>query len=237
MDNFEKVRSSFGNLEYMRHPQAKLLRDLIIKHDARDVLEIGFFHGKSSAYFASILEDLGRGHLVTLDRDTARKRKPNIEQVLSTLDLAHRVTPIYAHRSYTWELAKMIQAKPRPQFDLCYFDGGHTWDVTGFGFVLVDMLLRPGGWIVFDDLPWTIEAAMQDITDAPTHWRAVDPEECSTPAVRLVFDLLVPHLGYTDRRIVNEGQWGIARKPLDQSKHRAPVRGTLRRIFDAMSQS
>ena len=104
MDNFEKVRSSFGNLEYMRHPQAKLLRDLIIKQDARDVLEIGFFHGKSSAYFASILEDLGRGHLVTLDRDTARKRKPNIEQVLSILDLAHRVTPIYAHRSYTWEL-------------------------------------------------------------------------------------------------------------------------------------
>ncbi len=234
MDNFEKVRSSIGDLEYMRHPQAKLLRDLIIKHDARDILEIGFFHGKSSAYFASILEDLGRGHLVTLDKDNARRRNPNIEQVLETLDLVHRVTPIYAHRSYTWELAKMIQATPRPQFDLCYFDGGHTWDVTGFGFVLVDMLLRPGGWIVFDDLPWTIEAAMQAITKVPEHWRAVGPEERSTPAVRLVFDSLVPHFGYTERRIINEGQWGIARKPLGEGKRRSPARRALQRIFDAM---
>jgi predicted O-methyltransferase YrrM len=235
MDNFEKVRSSFGDLEYMHHPQAKLLRDLIIERDAKDVLEIGFFHGKSSAYIASILEDLGRGHLVTVDLDTARKRQPNIEQVLSTLDLAHRVTPVYACRSYTWELARMIQANPMPQFDLCYFDGGHTWDVTGFGFVLVDMLLRPGGWIVFDDLPWTIDAAMQNKTEVPTHWRAADAEERRTPAVRLVFDLLVPRLGYTDSHIVNDGQWGVARKPLDDRKDRAPARGVLRRIFDAMS--
>ncbi len=236
MKNFEKVRNSFGELEYMRHSQAELLRDLVVEHDAQDILEIGFFHGKSSAYIASILEDLGRGHLVTIDKDTARKRDPNIEEVLSTLDLTHRVTPVYAHRSYTWELAKMIEAKPRPQFDMCYFDGGHTWDVTGFGFVLVDMLLRPGGWIVFDDLPWTIEAAMQNKTEVPMHWRAVDSDEGSTPAVKLVFDLLVPHLGYTDIRIINEGQWGIARKPLDEGNHREVARGRVGRLFDALTR-
>jgi len=236
MDNFEKVRSLFGNLEYMHHPQAKLLRDLIIECDAQDILEIGFFHGKSSAYIASILEDLGRGHLVTIDRDTAREREPNIEQVLSSLDLSHRVTPVYAHRSYTWELAKMIQATPRPQFDLCYFDGGHTWDVTGFGFVLVDMLLRPGGCIVFDDLPWTIEAAKQDMVEVPLHWSAVDSEEASTPAVNLVFDTLVPHLGYTDSRIVNDGQWGVARKPIDEGNHRSAAQGRVGRLFDALKQ-
>ena len=130
----------------------------------------------------------------------------------------------------------MIQAKPRPQFDLCYFDGGHTWDVTGFGFVLVDMLLRPGGWIVFDDLPWTIEAAMQGRTEMPVHWRDADSEERSTPAVKLVFDLLVPHLGYTDRHIVNEGQWGIARKPLDEGNHRAVAQGRVGRLFDALTR-
>ena len=216
MDNFEKVRSVFDDLEYMRHPQARLIRDFVVEHNSRDILEIGFYHGKSSAYFASILEDLGRGHLVTIDRDASRNREPNIEQVLSTLDLSHRVTPVYAHRSYTWELAKMIRANPRPQFDLCYFDGGHTWDPTGFGFVLVDMLLRPGGWIIFDDLPWTIEAAMQDMAQLPAHWRAADPEERSTPAVSLVFELLVPRLGYTDRHVINDGQWGVARKSGDE---------------------
>lgn len=213
MNNLDKVRDTFDDLQYMQHDQAIMMRDLIQENDARDILEIGFWHGKSSAYFAAILEDLGRGHLVTIDLKNARRRTPSIDDVLTTLGLTHRVTPRFAHRSYTWELAKMIRAEPRPQYDLCYFDGGHTWDPTGFGFVLVDMLLRPGGWIVFDDLEWTIDSAMANRATAPHHWRAASPDERSTPAVKMTFDLLVPHLGYTNRRIINNGRWGIARKP------------------------
>lgn len=236
MDHIDRVTSRFGDLDYMGHAQATLMQDLITRHNARDILEIGFYQGKSSAYFAAILEDLGDGHLVTVDRENALEHEPNIEQVLSALDLAHRVTPVYAQRSYTWEMAKMIRAKPRPQFDLCYFDGGHTWDNTGFGFVLVDMLLRPGGWIVFDDLPWTIEAALQNSSVAPKPWRRFSQDERSTPAVQLVFDLLVPQFGYTDQRVINGGQWGIARKPLDGHEHRAPAPGTLRRLRDVFSR-
>jgi predicted O-methyltransferase YrrM len=213
MDHFNRVRSEFDELPYMRHPQALLLRDLVADHDITDIIEIGFYHGKSSAYFAAILEDRGRGHLTTIDFESARRRKPNLAQVLSALNLRHRVTPLYAERSYTWELAKMIRANPRPQFDLCYFDGGHTWDATGFGFVLVDLLLRPGGWIVFDDLKWTIDSAIPDMARVPNHWLACSPDERTTPAVQLVFDLLVPHLGYTDVRTANSGEWGVARKP------------------------
>lgn len=209
------------------------MRDFIIEHNSRDVLEIGFYHGKSSAYFAAILEDLGRGHLVTIDLSSARLRDPNVEQVLSAVDLTHRVTPIFAERSYTWEMAKMVRARRPPQFDLCYFDGGHTWDVTGFGFVLVDLLLRPGGWIVFDDLKWTIESAIPEMKNVPGHWLACSADERATPAVQLVFDLLVPHLGYTDKRIVNRGHWGIARKPVDAARNSASARGPLGRALSA----
>jgi len=212
------------------------MRDLIIKHDVRDVLEMGFYHGKSSAYFAAILEDLGRGHLLTIDVTAARSRDPNIGQVLSKLGLSHRVTPVFAHRSYTWELGKMIRAAPRPQFDLCYFDGGHTWDATGFGFVLVDMLLRPGGWIVFDDLNWTIEGAMQDSAKPPRYWLACSPDERAMPAVKLVFDHLVPRLGYTEMRIINGGWWGIARKPLEAREQQAPATGLLRQALNAFAR-
>lgn len=213
MTNFEKIQSAFGDLPYMYEQQARIMRDLITRNDASELLEIGFFQGKSSAYFAAILEDLGRGHLVTIDLRSAMEREPNIEKVLSTVGLSHRVTPIYAHRSYTWELAKMIQSDPTPRFDFCYFDGGHTWDNTGFGFLLVDVLLRPGGLIVFDDLPWTIEEAMKGRLQAPRHWRSCSPDERATPCVKLVYDRLVPHLGYTDTRVTNDGRWGIARKP------------------------
>lgn len=233
MSNFDKVESSFANLKYMHQPQATLMRKFIIKHDLREILEIGFFHGKSSAYFAAILEDLGRGHLLTIDLWNAESREPNINDVLSTLGLSRRVTPVFAERSYTWELAKLIQADPRPRFDLCYFDGGHTWDATGFGFALVDMLLKPGGWIIFDDMEWTIDSAMRNRDNMPRPWRACSPDERATPAVKLVFDTLVPHLRYTDRRTMNDGRWGVARKPLDGSRSdsRPGVIEKLRRAF------
>jgi predicted O-methyltransferase YrrM len=130
----------------------------------------------------------------------------------------------------------MIRATPRPQFDLCYFDGGHTWDPTGLGFVLVDMLLRPGGCIVFDDLEWTVEAAMQNRSTVPEHWLALSAEERATPAVKLVFDLLVPHLGYTDLRTANGGQWGIAHKPLDEERHPTTAPGALNRLMNTLSR-
>jgi len=234
LKNIDRVKSEFGDLEYMRHAEALVIRDFVVKHGVRDILEIGFYHGKSSAYFAAMLEDLGEGHLVTIDLENAREREPSIDQLLSTLGLAHRVTPVFAERSYTWELGKMIRATPRPQFDLCYFDGGHTWDATGFGFLLVDLLLRPGGWIIFDDLEWTIESAIPSMAKVPAHWLDCSADEQATPAVRMVFDILVPHLGYTDRRSVNSGQWGVARKPHAEGKP-GPVdnmRNRLLRMFD-----
>jgi len=216
MSHFERVNEVYPELPHMTHRQGTFIRDFIVQHDSRNVLEIGFAHGKSSAYIAAVLEDLGRGELVTIDNERARKREPNIETVLETLGLSHRVKPIFARRSHTWEMAKMIQAEPRPQFDLCYFDGGHTWDDTGFGFVLVDMLLRPGGWIIFDDLNWTFEAAMRDVPKVPAAWRKASEDERAAAGVGMVFDLLVPHMGYTDQHTVHDGWWGIARKPLDR---------------------
>lgn len=80
-------------------------------------------------------------------------------------------------------------------------------------FSLVDLLICPGGRIIFDDLPWTVEAAMKELANPPRHWHALEPDERATPPVRLVLDFLVPHFGYTQRRIMNGGQWGVARKP------------------------
>lgn len=233
---FESVNAAFDDLQYMRDSEARLLRDIVIENDVRDILEIGFYQGKSSAYLAAMLEDMGRGHLVTIDREKARKHRPNIEEVLAELGLTHRVTAVFAERSYTWEMARLIRAKPRPQFDLCYFDGGHTWDQTGFGFLLVDMLLRPGGLIVFDDLTWTIEAAIGQRTNVPKYWRVSSDDERKTPGVKLVFDLLVPHLGYTDIRTANEGRWGIARKPLDDASSQASTGRSLMRLLGGIGR-
>lgn len=208
MSKFDECTEQFKNLKYMNEGRASYMRDFIQEHGIRDILEIGFFHGKSSAYFASILEDRGTGgHLTTIDLKNATERDPNIFQVLESLDLSHRVTPLLAHRSHTWEMAKLIQKNPRPQFDFCYFDGGHTWDVTGFGFLLVDMLLKPGGWIAFDDLNWSI-------AKSPTVKKSkYSDDEKEANGVRMVYELIAPHLGYVNSFEEAKFGWGFAQKP------------------------
>lgn len=193
--------------------QARFLRDFIKTHDLCKLLELGFFQGKSTAFMAATLEELGRGHVTTMDLEAARKRSPGIERVLAELRLTHRVTPIYSHRSFTWELRRLLAQSPRPEFDFCYIDGAHTWDGTGFSFLLVDLLLKPGGWIIFDDLDWSIatsRAAMKNMQ----RYAAYSEEEKQAQQVRDVWKILVPARGYQQMYEEERFRWGIARKPI-----------------------
>jgi len=211
MSTFDKIDTLYGDLPYMSRPKADFLRDLFLQNNLRDVMEIGFFHGKSSAYIAAILEEQNAGHLTTFDLASARRKEPNIEELLTHLDLSHRVTPFFAKRSYTWELQRLITTTPRPQFDFCFFDGGHTWDTTGFGVVLVDMLLRPGGLILLDDMDWTMEGSKY-YQNNPAQMRPYDRDERQTPAVRRIWDTLLPHLGYEYVKEFPDYEMGLVRK-------------------------
>ena len=204
-----RVRAAIGNLPYMALRRAEKLQDLIVGHGLRQCLELGFYHGVSSAYLAEIIRDAfgDDGHLTTIDRVQALELSPNIFQILNQLDLSSHVTVYVEQRSFTWRLMHLIEAHPDPLFDFAYLDAGHTWDVTGFGFFLVDRLLRPGGWIVLDDLNWSHSASPALAAKSSS----LPEEERSTPQVRKVWELLVRrHPSYSDFR--EDGQLGIARK-------------------------
>ncbi len=119
------------------------------------------------------------------------------------------MTPVFAGSSYTWELMRLLEQDPLPRFDFAYIDGGHTWDVSGFGFLLVDRLLAPGGWVLFDDLDWTLGGSP---SMRKTDWvKALPEEERTTPQVRKVFEVLVrTHPDYID--VHEHGGWCWARK-------------------------
>lgn len=214
MKKFDEVTEKFGKVPFMKEKQAEYIKFFMKTFGLYNVLELGFAHGKSSAYIAAIIEDNGAGKLTTIDKANAIYRDPPIEKVLSELDLRHWVNVVYAGRSYTWELGKMIKQDSKPFFDLCYLDAGHTWDVTGYGFFLVDLLLKSGGWIIFDDLDWTIaksEARSQN-TNVNRHAKYSE-EERQAKGVRMVFEHLVPHLGYINKFEETAFGWGIAQKP------------------------
>ena len=212
MSKFELVDSMFCDVRHMQTEQAKILRDMIISEGARDILEIGFYQGKSSAYIAAILEDIGEGSLATFDLESAKEHSPNIETILEKTGLSHRVTPFFCKRSHTWELQRLINAPERPQFDFCYFHAGHTWDVSGFGVLLVDMLLRPGGAILMDDMEWSISRS-PFYQKNPKMSKRYDHDEVVSKPVRMVWNTILTHLGYEYIREYKDQQWGLARKP------------------------
>ena len=76
MSSFDRVTKIWRALKYMDEARGQYLRELIRQHKSSDILELGFFQGKSSAYLAAILEDEGRGHLTTIDVARARAHRP-----------------------------------------------------------------------------------------------------------------------------------------------------------------
>jgi predicted O-methyltransferase YrrM len=202
--NLSKVEEIVGDLPYMSLKQASVITEFIQENNVSSILELGFFHGVSTCYMAAALEEIGGGSIVTIDLHSAEKRQPNIELLLKKCGYLDMVEFYYEPASYNWRLMKLIEEN-NTTFDLCYLDGGHDWYNTGLAFFLVDKLLRPGGWIIFDDLDWTME-------HIEASWATRKPlEERTTPQVRKVWELLVKtHPNYTNFR--EEGSWGYAQK-------------------------
>lgn len=210
MTDLSRVEGVVAGVPYMKPEQARVITSKIIDSGAKDVLELGIMHGVSTCYMAEALEQSGRDWSITaLDLESALDNEPNVEQLLTRLGLRDRVSILLEQRSYTWRLRKMLEEDPNPRFDFCYLDGAHTWDADGFAFFLVDRLLRPGGWIVFDDIDWSY-AGSPPMMEAD--WVKVLPaEEQQALQVKQVFDLLVrPHPQYGELS-VKDG-WGFAQK-------------------------
>lgn len=205
----ETIKDRVEGVPYMSFSQAKEMTAFILENKLKSILELGFCHGVSTCYMAGAIDEMGGGSITTIDLLRARNLDPNIEALLSDLGLSKLVTFFYEPTSYIWRLMKMIEADSAPRFDLCYIDGAHNWATTGFAFFLVDKLLKPGGWMIFDDLNWTYTSspALKN-TDIV---KKMPTEERNTPQVKKVYELLVtPHPSYENFSV--KGHWGYAQK-------------------------
>lgn len=208
---FEQLVDVLQDVPLMRPAQGRVLYDLVMDEGIERPLELGFAHGVSSCYLGGALRDRGTGHLTTIDWRGARSRDPSILDLLARTELEEWVTPIFAHTSYNWELLRLLERDPRPTFDFCFIDGAHRWEPDGLAFFLVDKLLEPGSWVLFDDLEWSI--ASSPSMSSASKFDRLSEEEKATAHVRKIFDLLVAeHPCYDDLRIDNNGSWGWARK-------------------------
>jgi predicted O-methyltransferase YrrM len=206
-----EVDRRFRDLPYMDLERATLLDRFLKEHRLARCLELGFYHGKSSAFIASSLREMGEGHLTTIDLRHSAKRAPNIHEVLAAMELEAWVTVIYEQRSFNWRLLTMLEEEPRPSFDFCYLDAAHTLYETGLGFFMVDKVLAPGGWVVFDDLDFRYETLVKPGEKLPDWLARMTREERQTDQIRKVWELLVKeHPAYDD--FFEDGRWAFARK-------------------------
>jgi len=163
---------------------------------------------------AAALDELGRGHIDAVDL-AGVQRDPSPEQLLARCGLESYATIHREQSSYTWFLKKKIAAQSgangcEPCYDLCFIDGPKNWTIDGAAFVMADMLLRPGGTVIFDDYSYAYGAS-EGSTDGINH-RELGEDERLEPHVRHIFHLLVmQHRNYGRFEVVNE-QWAWATK-------------------------
>jgi predicted O-methyltransferase YrrM len=213
---FEEVAERVAGVPFMAPEFGRSVYTHVTEAKPEHVLELGTAHGVSAAYIAAALEANGRGHLTTVDHGGAHFDPPP-EDVLARAGVADRVTIVREHSSYNWFLKLQTERNSdasgncSPIYDFVFLDGSHNFDIDGLAVVLIEKLLRPGGWLLLDDLDWTYE---HNPWVAPELWpdgnaRPFGPlseDQRKAPQVGAVFELIVKqHPSFT--HFVREDEW------------------------------
>jgi predicted O-methyltransferase YrrM len=210
--SFEAVARAVAGVPFMSPEQGRAVYEHVRASGARDVLELGTAHGVGAAYLAA-----GGARVTTVDHAGAAF-DPAPEDVLTRAGVRDRVTIVREFSSYTWWLKERVAERSDPAgnvdpcFDFVYLDGSKNWTIDGFAVVLVEKLLRPGGWLLLDDLDYAYARDPgREATDGIVH-RELSERERTQPHLRAVFELIVAqHPSFTELRVQDEW-WGWARK-------------------------
>jgi predicted O-methyltransferase YrrM len=215
MHSIDEVVAAMRSQEWgITEPQGRMLFDFILREKPRSILELGCGIGTSACYMAAALEHLGNGRVLSIDnnRDLPAWVSRSFAKIDPALARFHEL--MVTETSYNNELMNFINSQTRngrcePCFDFCFIDGAHTWEVDSCAFFLAEKLLTPGGWMLFDDLTWTIAGSAEAMKHLPEGKEAT--ELMRTPQVSRIFELCVTqHPGFDSFTITDD--WGWARK-------------------------
>lgn len=216
---FNNTARILDGIPHISKHSARVLYDFILTETPEQCLELGFAHGAGSGYIAAALDELDRGHLTSVDIQASADFTPSMEDTIARLDLGDRVSIFREKNSYNWFLKKKIEQQSQdeqclPCYDFVFIDGSKNWTIDGLAFFLADKLLRPKGWILFDDYGWRYAdaAARGKKTADGITLRALPDDQIEQPNVRAIFELLVAqHPNYANFR-VQDRSWAWAQK-------------------------
>lgn len=209
---FEEIKKFLKGIPHLPTEDAIILYSFILESKPSRILELGFDHGVSTLYMAAALDEIGSGTIITIDNHYAKLSNPSIYQLMQLTNLEKYINPIFANRSYTWELKKLLEKNiinnEKVLFDFCFIDGAHNWETDGFAFYLVDKLLNEGAFILFDDVKWNYKNSNNIPEEIIKYMGDDELEECH---VELILKLLVnTHPDYVIEKI--DFRWAWVRK-------------------------
>ena len=178
------------------------------------VLEIGTAHGVSACYLAAALEENGGGRLTTVDHSGAGYADPTADELFQKTGLGRFIERLLIDdSSYTWWLKRQVEDRSDDAgnvergYDFCFLDGAHNWTIDGLAVLLLERLLKPGGWLLLDDLDWTYAGHGQEIALSPPSEKmfSMSSDELRTPHVAAIVDLIIkPHPAFSEIRIEDD---------------------------------
>ena len=193
------------------------LYNFVLHHRPRRCLELGHAHGASSLYIAAALDEIGDGHLDSVDLHSSIDRVPNIETLFAAAGLSRYLSIFREQNSYTWFLKRRIEQQSgdgccKPCYDFCFIDGCKNWTIDGLAFFLVEKLLREDAWILFDDYRWTYARHQHKPENDGITTRSLSAEEMEKAHVELIFHLLVMQHEKFSNFVLQDRAWAWAQK-------------------------
>ncbi len=142
------------------------------------------------------------------------------ELAIKDFDCAHITFAKNSTGTYSWTLFEMLQRGE--QFDAIYVDGHHTFYIDLPAMILADKLLKPGGYLLLDDIPWSLDFLKANMMRSLSQWyfyrkmydfSQYTKEQQSLPHIKMIAEeLLIKRSGYSKDENLSFPHWWVLRK-------------------------
>lgn len=122
--------------------------------------------------------------------------------------------------TYSWTLFEMLQKGE--QFEVIYVDGHHTFYIDLPAIMLADKLLKPGGYLLLDDMQWTLSFLKGNMLRSLSQWyfyrtmynfSDYTKEQQSLPHIKMIADeLLIKRSNYSKEESLSFPHWWVLHK-------------------------
>jgi len=199
----EVKRSDSGKKSEFAENKEEIIRKVLFQKNSKSFLEIGIGQ----------FPNLERIKLIAKNKIkyTGLDFKSVCENHKQELELKGLKSPNIRYLSnevgtYSWTLFKILKKKQK--FDLIYLDGHHTFYIDLPAFILAHFLLKPSGYLLIDDVNWTLEFLRKNLSKNYLDWyfyhkmynfSEYDENQQKIPHMKMIIkNLLIPKLKYSE---------------------------------------